>query len=630
MSRNRNDAARHIASIALTAALGLAACAEAPVEWTDPSANPETPVDQSGPGTAPAIDPSLTATGAPGDPAESMGQNVTPVGPASSQPEPSGLPPTPSSEPGTGGHACITPQPHRAPLRRLTRFELNNTLQTVLGDTTFPANSLPAELSGNGFGNDADEQPTSSLLVEQYAIIAEQVAQRATSSLEKLSAIHACARNHLAADGAVIQSTPSEEAACARSIIETIGVRAYRRPLASDEVAELEELYEAVRLTGDFPSGLAAVIEAVLQAPDFLYRVETGQPDAVQAAVLRPTGYEMATRLSYFLWGTSPDAALLAAAAAGELDDAQGVRAQAMRLLADERAKTVIRHFFSHYLPLNTLTDLARDPELFPTFSSTIGGLMREETLRFLEYEIFEGPGDWPSVLTAPYTFVNERLAAFYGMSGVTGEDFRRVDVDTSKRLGLLTQGALMAGTTISNFTNPVRRGGFVLKHILCVNVPDPPETVADQIMPPDPYSGATGRQRYSAHSEQDTCAGCHAVLDPPGFALENYDAVGLWRAQENDVTIDASGQLAVLDAPFDGPVELVQQIAAQPETQACFAEHWLTYAYGRTLEAADSCTRSSVEAAFAASNYDIRSLLLALTQTDAFLYLPSSTQEAP
>src|SRR5690606_30732490 len=136
----------------------------------------------------------------------------------------------------------------------------------------------------------------------------------------------------------------------------------------------------------------------------------------------------------------------------------------------------------------------------------------------------------------------------------------------------------------------PVRRGGFVLKHILCVNVPDPPETVADQIMPPDPYSGATGRQRYSAHSEQDTCAGCHAVLDPPGFALENYDAVGLWRAQENDVTIDASGQLAVLDAPFDGPVELVQQIAAQPETQACFAEHWLTYAYGRTLEAADSC----------------------------------------
>lgn len=522
--------------------------------------------------------------------------------------------------------ACEAPRPNRAPVRRLTRFEYNNSIETLLGDDSRPANTLPAELLGNGFGNDADEQPTSSLLVEQYASIAKQIAERAESS-KALSRIHPCAAD-FSEPSAIAAPAPADasEIECARAWVERFATRAYRRPLTDEHLTELLELQRTIRDEDGFTASLTAIIEAVLQAPDFLYRVEFGDPTSASGSVLRPSGHEMASRLSYLLWGTLPDESLLQAAAQGELSTAEGVRAHAERMVEDARAWPVLRYFFEHYLPLNTLGDLARDPELFPTFSPQIGHLMRQETLGFLEYSLFEGPGDWASVLTAPYTFVNQRLAEFYGISGVQGDEFQRVPIDTSRRLGLLTQGALMAGTTISNFTNPVRRGGFVLRRVLCLEVPEPPAELAEQISPPDPYTGATGRQRYSAHSEQPSCAGCHAILDPPGFALENYDAVGLWRDEENGVRIDASGQLGAL-GEFAGPTELVDAIAAQPETYDCFAAHWMTFAYGRTLDAGDDCARTQLYDAFRESGYDVRQLLVALTQTDAFLYLPATSE---
>lgn len=506
---------------------------------------------------------------------------------------------------------CSTPHPNRAPIRRLTRFEYNSTVASLLGDTTFPANSLPAELLGNGFGNDADEQPVSSFLVEQYAAIAGQIAARATQP-DRFGALVPCSAN----------VTADTEAACARSFIEDFATKAYRRPVQPAEVDELLELERGVRASTTFPLSVASVIEAILQSPDFLYRPEFGVPDATHPNLLRPSGHEMASRLSYLFWGTLPDDELLAAAESGELLTDAGVLAQATRMIDDPKARAVIRHFFDYYLPLNTLTDLSRDTALFPTFNATIGSLMREETQTFLAYEIFDGPGSWPAALTAPYTFVNEELAKFYGMPGVVGDEFRRVDIDTTKRLGLLTQGGVQAGTTISNFTNPVRRGVFLLRHIMCVNLPDPPESIANEIAPPDPGSGATGRDRYSMHQQNAVCSKCHGVMDPPGYALENFDAVGLWRDQENGVTIDATGQLEILPEPFDGPVQLVTQIAESELTQHCFAENWLNFGYGRTLDAGDSCSVAALQEAFTESGYNVKALLAALTQTDAFLYL--------
>jgi hypothetical protein len=515
-----------------------------------------------------------------------------------------------------GEPACEGEPSDRANLRRLTRFEYNNTVRDLLGDDTRPANVFPSEELGNGFGNDANAQPVSSLLAEQYNTVAEDVAVRATESPEKLGVLAPCAAS-------ITDTTDAAtEAACAEELVEDLATRAYRRPLVAGELEELLELREAIRAETDFATSIAGVLEALLQSPDFLYRIERGTVD--EDGRRRPTGHEMATRLSYLLWGTMPDDELFAAAEAGELSTAEGVRAHAERLLDDERARPVVRFFFDNLLPISALSQLERDPALYPTYTSQIGALMREETQTFLEHEIFEGSGTWPGALTAPYTFVNQPLAEFYGIPGVQGEEFRKVDLDTSQRLGLLTQAGVVAGTIHSNTTNPVVRGAFVVRNIMCSDIPLPPSELADEVKPPDPGSGPTARDRYSQHSEDTACRGCHALMDPVGLAFENYDPVGLWRDTENGVTIDASGSVpSVAGSEAAGPVELVQIIAAAEQTQACFVERWSDFAYGRTRAAADECTQLRLEEEFTAAGHDVRTLLLALTQTDDFLYLP-------
>jgi hypothetical protein len=343
----------------------------------------------------------------------------------------------------------------------------------------------------------------------------------------------------------------------------------------------------------------------------------------------RPSGPEMATRLSYFLWGTLPDEALMAAAAAGELSTDAGVRAQAERLLDDARSRTVVRHFFDHLLPIDALTDLARDPERYPAFSSTLAAAMHEETQTFLEYVIFQGEGSWPAALTAPYTFVDEPLAEFYGMTGVSGRQFRKVELpDPTRRLGLLLQASILTGTTTGNLTNPVQRGSFVVNKLMCLDIALPTDpAVLAQVKVPEDTSGATARERFSKHSEQAVCASCHRTLDPPGFALENFDAIGAYRERENGVLIDASGSLPGSSGSVSGPVELVKALADSERVQRCFATHWMDFAYGRTLRDEEAATQTSVQEAFSASGHDITELLVALTQTDAFLYLPADTE---
>lgn len=508
--------------------------------------------------------------------------------------------------------------PNRAPLRRMTRFEYNNTVRDLLGDDTSPANAFPSEEIGNGFGNDADAQAVSSLLAEQYATVAEGIATRATETPAALAALHACTSD---IDDATATATETE---CVRTWLSGFLPRAYRRPVTTDEVDELIELHQTVRGGAPFASGVAAVIEAVLQSPEFLYRVEWGITDA--DGNRRPSGHEMASRLSYFFWGTMPDDTLLAAADSGELETDAGVRSQAERLLDDDRSRQVVRFFFDNLLPIASLSQLERDAALYPTYSAQIGAHMREETQQFLLHEIFdaEGSGTWEGALTAPYTFVNEALAAYYGISGVTGETFQKVDLDTSKRLGLLTQAGMVAGTIHSNTTNPVVRGSFIVQKIMCNRIPLPTGDLLKQVKPPDPYSGATARERFSKHSEDPVCASCHKLMDPVGLALENFDPVGLWRDQENDVEIDASGSLPGIEASFDGPVELARVIAAAPATHECFAVNWSNFALGRTLDAGDVCTKDRVIDDFVASGSNVRELLLSITQSDAFLYLPS------
>ncbi|HET6146062.1 MAG TPA: DUF1592 domain-containing protein [Polyangia bacterium] len=524
--------------------------------------------------------------------------------------------------PGGGGGAVLSScgqsiQPGRAPIRRLTRFEYNNSVRDLFGDTTQPATALPAEELGNGFGNDADAYSVSGLLTEKYGVVAEDVAARATATPAALAKLAACAATVSAAT----------EASCARTIIDSLAPRLYRRPLVAGESDALMALVTSIRATAGatFATGISGLIQALLQSPEFLYRPEFGVPAQVQANLRRPTGDEMATRLSYLLWGTVPDDGLRAAALSGQLDTQDGVLAQATRLLDDPRSHAVLRFFFDNLLPINGLSDLSRSATLYPTFSATIGSAMHEETQQFLEYEIFQGGGTWPSVLTAPYTFVNDALATFYGIPGVTGANFRKVSLpNVSQRLGLLLQGGVMTGTITTNKSNPVLRGSFVVNKLLCrkISLPTDPAILA-MVKVPDDTTGATARERFSKHSSQAICASCHQFLDPIGFALENFDPVGQYRTQENGVTIDATSTVPGL-GPVNGPVELAQKIADSEEAQTCFASHWMDFGYGRTLGAEDACTAEAVNDGFKKSGYNVKQLLLALTQTDAFLYLPA------
>ncbi len=518
--------------------------------------------------------------------------------------------------------SCKTAQPGESPLRRLTRFELNNTFRDIFGDDTQPANSIPSEELGNGFGNDAAAQSTSSLYVSQYKTMAAAVADRALANAAFVKQYASCL--------AAANSSATEDS-CVNQVITALAPRLYRRPLTAAETGELTQLYKALRPSStSFTAALSGLIATVLQSPDFLYRVEFGDGSTAKNNVVRLSGYEMASRLSYLFWGSVPDAALLKAAADNQLTTPAQIKAQAERLLADPKAKDVIHHFFDQYLPISDLASLERDKNLFPTFTPAIGKLMYQETHEFLDYLLFgEGSGNWGSAFNAGYTFVNEDLAKFYGIDGVKGDAFQKVAVDPSQRIGLLTQGGFLAGTTHSSVTSPVYRGSFVVQKLLCQTIPLPTGDIAAKAIAPTDTDGTTARERFTQHSADPVCASCHKRMDPIGLSFENYDPVGLYRTQENGKTIDASGALpAGIDnaGTAANAVELSKRIAASADTQKCFASKWMTYAYGKAITAKDSCSTSSLLQAYQDSGYNVRKMLIALTQTDAFMYRPAVT----
>jgi hypothetical protein len=523
----------------------------------------------------------------------------------------------------TGGAGTVSPQcqgvhPGRAPVRRLTRFEYSNAVHDLFGDTTDPGLGLPPETisrTGNVFGNDADLLSVSSNLASKYGTVAADVASRATGTSEALGKLSACASS----------ATPDD--ACATTVINSIASRAFHRALLPAETASFLTLLKAVQAKATFASGVAAVIEAVLQEPEFLYRIEFGAPAADHPELRRPTADEMAARLSFMFWGTIPDEALRMAATNGQLNTAEGIKAQAQRLVDAPQARPVVRYFFDNLLPISGLTNLARDKDKFPIYSQPFAAALREETQTFLEHQIFDAdsPGTWASALTAPYTYVNDQLATFYGMTGVTGSEFRKVNLpDPTKRLGLLTQGGILTGTITTNESNPVLRGSFIINKMMCMNISLPTDpAILAQVKIPEGVSGPTARDRFTKHRAQAVCAGCHAILDPVGFALENYDPIGQWRDKENDVMIDASGNVPG-GPPINGPVEMVKSLAATDAAQTCFAQHWLEFGFGKTLDAGDACTQEAINNTFRSTGGNIKQLLVALTQTDAFLYMPA------
>jgi hypothetical protein len=503
---------------------------------------------------------------------------------------------------------CVTANPGTAPIRRMTHFEYNATVRDLLGDQTHPADSFGMEEEALGFNNNAANLVTSSALAEKYMAAAEAIAARATQSLATL----------LPCDPAL-----AGERACAEQFIQSFGQRAFRRPLEPEEVTLFLEQFDTGLADGDFTAGIQMVIETALQSPAFLYRVEFGAVPTAGQTVVRLSSWETAARLSYLIWGSMPDEPLFAAAAAEELSTPEQIAAQARRLLDDPKARDAVANFHQQWLDYNRIANVTKDVTLFPEWTTSVGGLMREEARAFLDDAVFGANGSLASLLTSSSGFLNADLAAFYGVTGPAGATFEPVALDPTQRAGVLTLGSLLTINAHSNQTSPVHRGLLVRERFLCDPVPPPPPDVMVQAPAPNPNS--TARERFAEHSVNSACGGCHSLMDPLGFGFENYDAMGRYRTEENGLPIDATGMLTAsdVDGPYVGVIELASKLAASQDVESCYVKQWFRYGYGRGETATDSCSLATLTDRFAAAQGNIKELLVALTQTDAFLYRP-------
>jgi hypothetical protein len=504
------------------------------------------------------------------------------------------------------GPLCTQLAPGKAPIRRMTRFEYDQTVRDLLGDTSDVAKGFVPEEESLGFNNQAEALGITQLLAEQLMEGSEQLAASATKDMTKL----------LPCDPA-----KAGEDACAAQFIQAFGKRAYRRPLDTDETTKLTAVYQKGKASYDFKTGIEWAIQAFLQSPQFLYRVEFGMPDPVENDVVKLTQYEIASRLSYLIWSSMPDETLFAAAEKGELATPEQIAAQAKRMLEDDRARVAVGNFNEQWLRLPKVDTLTKDTTYYPSYNDALRPLWKAETTSFLERLVFDENGAVADMFTAPYTMMNKDLADFYGASGPTGDTFEKVMLDP-KRTGLLGHASILAVTSKANQSSPVHRGKFVRERFLCQGIPPPPANL--KITPPEIKSGMTTRQRFDEHDKNPNCAICHKLMDPIGFGFEHFDGVGLWRDEDQNLPVDSSGEVVDskdMNGKFDGTLELSKKLAGSEEVRECVATQWFRYGYGRGANDEDACNVDQLQTAFKASGYKIKDLLVALTQTDAFRY---------
>ena len=417
-------------------------------------------------------------------------------------------------------------------------------------------------------------------------------------------------------------AAPADEEACAREILTSLARRAYRRPIEAGDLATLMDFYRAGRSDGSFDAGIQLALERVLIAPDFLFRVERDPVDIEPATAYALTDLEMASRLSYFLWSSGPDDELLHLAERGRLSDPEALGRQARRMLADPRAKELVRNFAGQWLYLRNLRGAVPDALVFPEFDENLRDAFLQETELFVESLIREDRSVL-DLLGADYTFVNERLAEHYGIPGVYGSHFRRVALDPAvaeRRGGIFGHGSLLTVTSYPNRTSPVLRGKWVLTNVLGTPPPPPPADVPDLPDRGEDGGAATVRDRLALHRESPACSVCHAPMDPLGLALENYDAVGKWRTTgETRQPIDASGNLPDGTA-FEGPTGLRTLLLERRELfVGTLTEKLLAYALGRGPEHYDRPTVRAIARAAAEDDYRWSSIIVGIVQSTPF-----------
>jgi mono/diheme cytochrome c family protein len=411
----------------------------------------------------------------------------------------------------------------------------------------------------------------------------------------------------------------ASEIPCAQRILSTLARRAYRRPVTDQDVQALVKLYKAGRNNGSFDAGIARAIEGILVYPEFLFRIEKDRADQPGGATYRISDLELSSRISFFLWSSIPDDELLQAAANGKLKDSGTLEHEVRRMLADSRSKALVSNFAGQWLYLRNIRRVTPDPEAFSEFDENLRSAFERETGLFLEENLRTDRGVL-NLLDADYTFVNERLARFYGIPGIYGDSFRRVSLEDGRRRGLLGQGSILTVTSYPNRTSPTIRGKWLLENFLGTPPPPPPPNV------PSLKEQAAGdgniltmRQRMEEHRHNTACAVCHTRMDPLGFALENFDGIGKWRSKEGTTAIDASGVLPD-GVKFNGPAELRRILLSQPEQfVTTVATKLMTYALGRGVEYYDAPAVRKIVHEATPADYRWSSLILGVIRSVPF-----------
>ena len=517
-------------------------------------------------------------------------------------PEPEDKPSTNNAPVCTGG----INDPGPSPIRRLTRFEYDATVRDLLGDDSNPSKNFPSEEESHGFTNNADVMGVTPVLAEQYMVTAETLALRAVTKMVFV----------LPCDPATAGEGP-----CAKAFITSFGLKAFRRPLEDDEIADYLAVFsEGKTQTGEFRGGVRFVMSSMLQSPSFLYRVE----EVATGTAPVPVGpYEMASRLSYLLWGSMPDDELFKAAADKRLGTPAEIEAQARRMIKDPRAEKMVAHFHNEWLGLKGIDGLLKATDVYPEWSNDLRTDLKQETEMFLN-EVFWRDGTLDAFFTAPYTFVNARLARLYGLPAPSGSGFIKTDTSTipGQRFGYLTQGGFLSLEAKPNQPSPIHRGKFVRERLLCDILPPPPNNII--IRPPDVTPGSTSRERFEQHTKDASCRQCHQLMDPIGFGFENYDGIGKYRATDSGKAIDNKGKFVNtldLDGEFVGTEELAKKLAGSKQVSDCIVSQWFHYGYGRVESDADKCTVDRLQKAYVAAKRDARELLVQLALADSFRY---------
>jgi hypothetical protein len=486
-------------------------------------------------------------------------------------------------------------------MHRLNEFEYNNTVRDLLETSIRLPAAFPPDDAAYGFDNVAATLSLTDTHVGYYFDTAKALATEALNGTRRAK-ILSC-------------DLKAQQETCVNSTLQSFLGRAFRSPVSATDITALVDLYRQNRMNGSSEDeAFGRVLQAVLMSPRFLFRIELNKSAGSQPREL--DGYEMASRLSYFLWSSMPDKALFDAAAQNRLSSPEDVQAQVTRMLADPKAKA-LQNFGEQWLSVRNLQNVAPDPKIFPGFDDDLRSAMRQETM-LLFNDLVTGKESLGALLTANFTYLNDRLAKHYGLPLVgSTTPVRTMLPATSHRGGLFTQASWLTVYARPNETNPVKRGNWILDQTLCIDVKPPMFMVGEE---PPQMPGQTRRERLDAHVNEPVCASCHQLMDPPGLALEQYDAIGSYRTLDNGIPIRVDGVLPDGTA-FSDAADMAKKISANPEFPRCVARHAFIYALGRgdRPSSMDSDVIDKATASFVSAGQKFPTLLQAIATSDVF-----------